>query len=236
MRFNVKPYLDLCRVSNLPTVWTNVLAALVVSGVGFKGSDYLLLALSMSLFYSGGMCLNDLCDAGVDRIRKPFRPIPSKRVSIRSARFFTGLLFGVALALLLLVPFPGAFYAGLILLVIIIIYDEVHKKTPLSVFLMAGCRFLVFVVSAMSLTGRVGGYVLVAGLLQFVYILVLSLVARYESTLPKGFGFPVIPWMLAGISFLDGIVMAVFVSSSWLIAGITGVILTRLGQRFVRGD
>jgi 4-hydroxybenzoate polyprenyltransferase len=232
----VKSYLDLCRVSNLPTVWTNVLAALILSGTGFNWPTYLILSLSMSLFYSGGMCLNDLCDAGADRIHKPFRPIPSNRVSIQSVWLFTGLLFGAALGLLLPLPFPMAFWAGLGLLLLIIVYDSAHKKNPLSVLMIAGCRLLVFVVSSIALTGKVGWYVVVAGLVQFVYVLVLSVVARYEGTLPKKFGFPVIPWMLASISLLDGIVMGVFVSSFWLVAGISGMVLTRLGQRYVRGD
>jgi 4-hydroxybenzoate polyprenyltransferase len=232
----MKPYLDLCRVSNLPTVWTNVLAALVVSGAGFKWPDYLILSFSLSLFYMGGMCLNDLCDVQIDRNRKPFRPIPSNRVSIPRVRLFTGFLFGIALALLLLVHFSRAFYAGFLLLGVIIVYDFVHKTYSFSVFLMAGCRLLIFVVSAIGLTGAVGLYVWTAGLLQFVYVLVLSFVARYENTLPKGFPFPVIPWMLACISLLDGLIMAVFVSPSWFATGLIGMILTRLGQRYVRGD
>jgi 4-hydroxybenzoate polyprenyltransferase len=232
----VKSYLDLCRVSNLPTVWTNVLAAITVSGAGLSWPNFLTLFLSMSLFYSGGMCLNDLCDVEGDRIRKPFRPIPSNRISITGVRVFTALLFGAALSLLLIVPFPRAFYAGCFLLLIIIIYDEIHKKSPVSVFLMAGCRLLIFVVSAIGLTGAVGLYVWIAGLLQFVYVLVLSLVARYENTLPKGFSFPIIRWMLACICLLDGMIMVVFVSPSWLVTGLMGMILTRLGQRYVRGD
>ena len=54
---SVKAYLDLCRVSNLPTVWTNVLAALLLAEGEFVWSHVTLLALSLSLLYSGGMCL-----------------------------------------------------------------------------------------------------------------------------------------------------------------------------------
>jgi len=42
--------------------------------------------------------------------------------------------------------------------------------------------------------------------------------------------------MIAGISLLDGVLMAVLVSPAWLIAGIAGTLLTGYGQRFVRGD
>src|SRR3990172_5795472 len=101
---SVKSYLSLCRISNLPTVWTNVLAAVVLSGSGFSWSDFLLLSLSMSLFYSGGMCLNDMLDRTIDDIKKPFRPIPAGRISLQRAAIFTIALLAVALGLLFLLP------------------------------------------------------------------------------------------------------------------------------------
>ena len=60
--------LRLGRVSNLPTVWTNVLAAAALSGAlagshGDAGAGALGgLLLAMSLFYVGGMFLNDAFD------------------------------------------------------------------------------------------------------------------------------------------------------------------------------
>jgi 4-hydroxybenzoate polyprenyltransferase len=232
----VKDYLDLCRVSNLPTVWTNVLAALVLSGPGFSWSSYLILGLSMSLFYSGGMCLNDMCDLAPDRTKKPFRPLPSGRISLRSAAVFTGSLFGLALLLLLLVPFPGAILAGCALLVVITAYDVLHKAHPLTVILMAGCRFLIFVVVGIAVVGFPNSAVMTAGVAQFAWVVVISVVARYENTLAMPFSMPLIPAMIAAISLLDGLLMAFFATPAWLAAGVAGAVLTRYGQRFVRGD
>ena len=45
----------LCRASNLPTVWTNVLAAALLSGADAGPGTIGLLALSLSAFYCGGM-------------------------------------------------------------------------------------------------------------------------------------------------------------------------------------
>jgi hypothetical protein len=42
--------------------------------------------------------------------------------------------------------------------------------------------------------------------------------------------------MLASISFIDGIMMALFASPFWLLAGMGGAVFTHLGQRYVRGD
>jgi 4-hydroxybenzoate polyprenyltransferase len=233
---SIKPFLDLCRISNLPTVWTNVLAAVVVSGEPFSWPTFLILSSSISLFYSGGMCLNDLFDVEIDQVHKPFRPIPSRRISTKEAMLFTIVLFAVALSLLLFVPYQRAVYAGLLLLGFIIAYDRIHKQTPFSVFLMAACRLMVFVVSAMAIAGTVGRPVLVGGFAQFAYILFLSLVARYENWIKTKFSFPLIPVMLACISLLDGVVMAFFASPVWFVAGLFGAVLTHFGQKYVRGD
>lgn len=233
----VKSYLALCRVSNLPTVWTNVLAGVVLSGAPFSLPHFITLTLSLSFFYSGGMCLNDILDAKTDMGKKPFRPIPSQKISINSAVLFTIALFTIALLLLVFVPHREAVYAGLLLLTFILIYDKFHKGHPLSVILMAACRSMVFVVASIAVAGTVGKLAAIAGALQFIYVLAISIVARYENKGGMGgYSFPVIPVMLACISLLDGVVMAVLISPAWLTAGITGTTLTMLGQKYIRGD
>ena len=47
--------LRLGRVSNLPTVWTNVLAGIVLSDAAVTAPSAVLLLLSLSLFYVAGM-------------------------------------------------------------------------------------------------------------------------------------------------------------------------------------
>jgi 4-hydroxybenzoate polyprenyltransferase len=232
----IKSYLDLCRVSNLATVWTNVLAAVVLSGAAFQWHPFILLLCSLSLLYSAGMCLNDIYDAKIDVDKKPFRPIPSGRISLRSASLFTGVLFAAGLLCLFFVPYQEAVWWGLLLFIFIVAYDKTHKKHPLSVLLMGACRLMIFVVSAMAVTGYFGPYAATAGFIQFFYVLVVSLVARYENTRQKPFVFPVIPAMIAAISILDGIVMAVFAAPLWLAAGIGGAAATYFAQRFIRGD
>ena len=233
---SLKAYLELCRVSNLPTVWTNVLAGVILSDSRFSWPTVLILALSLSLFYSGGMCLNDICDADIDRLKRPTRPIPSGRVSRRGAWLCMVLLFTSALTLLTAVPHPRALLAGAVLLGIIIAYDVLHKARYLSILLMASCRFMVFVVSAVAVAGTVGLSAGLAGAVQFAYVLAISAVARHENSRKEPYSVPLVPLMIAGISILDGIIMAVVVAPSWFAAGIGGAVLTLAGQRSIRGD
>lgn len=213
-----------------------MLAALVLSGPGFSWSRFLVFALSMSFFYSGGMCLNDICDARRDRTRKAFRPIPSGRISPTRASVFAGILFALGLGVLAVISLPKGLVAGLVLLAVIIAYDKLHAQRPWTVFLMAGCRFMIFIVVSQAIAGTSVVAVIIAGTAQFVYVLMISIVARLENARNKPFGRPVIPWMIACVSMLDGTLLAILVSPIWLLAGLAGALLTHFGQRFIRGD
>lgn len=232
----LKSYLDLCRVSNLPTVWTNVLAATLLTGTEFQFGPYLLLALALSAFYLAGMSFNDVCDLGHDRRHRPERPLPSGRVSLKAARGLTLALFLTGLLLLAAAPHRVGIAAGVVLLLTIVAYDLHHKGNPLSVLIMASCRLLVFVVAALALSGQVAAPVWLAGGVQFIYVVTISLVARHENGRITPFSYPVIPFMLAGISLLDGLLLATLIAWPWLLAGLTGMLLTLAGQRRVRGD
>lgn len=233
----LKAYLDLCRVSNLPTVWSNVLAACLLAGGGrVEAGSAALVALSLSFFYLAGMALNDLCDREYDRVHRPSRPIPSGRIPAAGARRLTLYLFGAGFALLALAPHRSSLLAALLLVTAIVAYDRHHKQNPLSVLLMSSCRFLVFAVAALAVTGRLAPVLLWAGSLQFGYLVLLSLVARHENSRPRPFAFPVVPALIAGICLLDGLMLALVVNKSWIWAGIGGFVLTVAGQRYVRGD
>ena len=76
-------WLVLSRLSNLPTIWTNVLAGAVLAGAAVD-ARVAAAAAAVSLFYVGGMVLNDVCDAAHDRAHRSRRPIPAGVVT-RSA-------------------------------------------------------------------------------------------------------------------------------------------------------
>jgi 4-hydroxybenzoate polyprenyltransferase len=231
----LRGYCNLCRISNLPSVWTNVLCAAVLATGRFSWDTYVFPALSLSLLYLAGMALNDVCDAPYDAVHRPGRPIPSGAVSRFGAMVLTAAL--AACGLLALIGASGnAFYAALVLIAVIIWYDLDHKRNPYSVLLMASCRFLLFMVTSLALTGKVPVAVLGAAVLHFLYIVLLSTIARYENSRLSPFALPVIPLMLAAIPLIDGCILAVLVAPLWLIAGVGGAFLLHQGQKLVRGD
>jgi hypothetical protein len=169
------------RVSNLPTVWSNVLAGAVLAGATIELGGALLTMLALSLFYVGGMYLNDAFDRDLDARDRPERPIPSGRVEA-STVFIAG--FAMLLAGVLLLGFIGglsALGAGLGLAGSIVLYDAHHKANPWSPVLMALCRVGVYLASALALAGAVCGGVLTGATLLFGWVVGLTYAAKQEA-------------------------------------------------------
>ncbi len=234
---SVKTLLTLCRVSNLPTVWMNILTTAVITSA-LTGQSFTLgfILLGISCFYAGGMSLNDYCDRHWDAERQPYRPIPSGRISAHRVLTISLGLFAVGFAFLMLAPSHKGPLAGLVLVAIIVLYDWLHKRHWSTVFLMASTRLGVYAVTAMALMGEVPLLVWLAGSIQMLYTLLVTVVARWENSRPKDLGVPLIPWMIAAMGLVDGLFLAVVIDPRWLLAGILASGLTRLSQRYVRGD
>ena len=97
---NARTLLELGRVSNLPTVWTNVACGAALSGAPLRAAPLVLVAVAGSLFYVGGMLLNDAFDAEIDRRERPERPIPSGRATLSEVYGFGYGMLAAGLALL----------------------------------------------------------------------------------------------------------------------------------------
>lgn len=173
------------RVSNLPTVWSNVLAAAVLADAADAPRAVLAVAVACSLFYVGGMFLNDAFDREFDARVRPERPIPSGAVS---ASMVFGHGFGLLGTGLVVVTAVGrgfgnagaAVLAGTALAAAIVLYDVWHKSNPMAPLLMGLCRVLVYVTTAVAVTGTITAPVLGgAGILLF-YLIGLTYVARQE--------------------------------------------------------
>jgi hypothetical protein len=180
--------LRLGRVSNLPTVWTNVAAAVVLAGGVPHVLSVLLLAVAASAFYVGGMFLNDAYDAEIDARERPERPIPAGEVDHEVVlRWGYGLLAGgVALVAahgltLGTVPTWPAVLAGLFTCGVIVLYDRWHKGNPAAPLVMGLCRVGVYFTAALAVAPGLSRPLLVGAGLLLGYVLGLTYVARHES-------------------------------------------------------
>jgi hypothetical protein len=172
--------LRLGRVSNLPTVWTNVLAGTVLAGAEWQNWRTAVVLLAMTLFYVGGMYLNDYFDRGVDARERPERPIPAGEIAAEAvaAGGFGLLLAGIVVLLML---GTGAAVAGVLLALAIVGYDAFHKGNPLAPLVMGLCRAMVYAGAAAAAVGNVNGTVLLAALALLAYVGGLTYAARQEN-------------------------------------------------------
>lgn len=171
--------LKLGRVSNLPTVWSNVIAAAVLAG-GMPVRMVAFVAGAMSLLYVGGMFLNDAFDAERDAHERPERPIPSGEISAGAvmAAGFAVLASGVGM---LAAIDAQTGLAGLALAGAIVLYDWHHKGNALSPFVMGLCRGLVYITTGVAAAGSVSLPVLIAGIAILAYVAGLTYAARMEA-------------------------------------------------------
>ncbi len=172
--------LRLGRVSNLPTVWTNVLAATVLAGGAWQNARTGLVLIAMSLFYVGGMYLNDYFDRAIDARERPGRPIPAGDIA---ANAVAAAGFGMLFAGVVLLAATGVLAAvmGLVLGALIVAYNLFHKGVALSPVTMGLCRAFVYFGVAAAVAGQVSSPVLLAGFALTAYVAGLTYAARQES-------------------------------------------------------
>ncbi len=177
----IRSLLILGRVSNLPTVWTNVAAGLALAGASVRSPQLVVIGVSVSLMYVAGMYLNDAFDRAHDAEHRPERPIPSGQISA-GAVFAAGFtLLAGGLALLVLVP--GTLIWGLALAAAIVIYDVAHRTNPVAPVVMGACRMLVYLVAA-SAAGSIPSGSLVSGSVAASELAAGSLVAGSVGLAP----------------------------------------------------
>jgi hypothetical protein len=176
----LRTLLVLGRASNLPTVWSNCLAAWLLAGGG-EWPRFVWLCFGATLLYLGGMYLNDAFDAEFDTQHRRDRPIPSGRISVEAVwRIGIGLL-GAGFIALAALGWTTAL-AALLLCGAIVLYDALHKLVTFSPVLMALCRVLLYVVAATAASRGLTGLALWSGIALGFYIVGLSFLARKEST------------------------------------------------------
>ncbi len=172
--------LRLGRVSNLPTVWTNTLAGAVLAGASGFGPQFALMLFAFSLFYTGGMFLNDAFDAQFDAAQRPERPIPSGEVGGREVFGFGYGMMAGGVALLAWIGAAPAL-AGLALAAAITYYDWNHKKNLFSPVVMGLCRVLVYVGAALCTTLVLPAALWIGAALMLCYLIGLTYIAKQEN-------------------------------------------------------
>ena len=212
--------LQLIRLPNVFTAPSDVAMGMAVSGAAL-GSSHAALLLASACAYAGGMALNDACDAPLDAHERPERPIPSGRISRAFAFGLAAVL--LALSVGLAAPFGvRPFVAALLLVAAIVLYDAAAKGTAAGPPVMASCRALN--VGVGIALGALAWPAVGAAAIVFAYVLVLTVVSRFEVmtapvTLVRG--------ATAAFAALLAAAVALFFAG-WGAAGAVGIVFLAL--------
>ena len=230
-----RTWFDLARAGNFPSVASNVLAALILSSprdvMWPPGAPLALTILAGCLVYAGGATLNDVFDAGFDRRHRPERAIPRGEISVQGAALLAAAEMLAGLGALIALGASALWSA--VLAATIVAYDWVHKRWIGSVVLMAGCRVLLACAIASMPGHRMNAAFLGWIGALFVYIIALSLLARWEYApgAPAAKIGRSVGRLLAFIPLLDA--AALLLAGAWLpaLACAAAIPLGRLAQR-----
>ena len=212
----INTFLKLGRISNLPTIWTNVLAGISLINGSILDVRVSLLFLSMSAFYIGGMFLNDAFDVKIDAIERPERPIPAGEISQKSVCMigFLFLILGIISLVNIVNLFPilgfQPILTAIILSVLIVIYNLYHKGNPLSPLIMGMCRICVYLIAAFCFVSSVSTSLLIGVGMLLSYLIGLTYVAKQENLSQLPNMWPIC-FLLLPLAYLGSLAFSQFI-------------------------
>ncbi len=240
---NLSLALRLGRISNLPTVWTNVLVGALLAGGSLTDPRLPLSMLALSLFYVGGMFLNDAFDREFDAQHRPERPIPSGQVSAPQV-FGIGfglLAFGMAGVIVASrgadgLPAWPALASAAALAGAIVLYNAHHKGNALSPLIMGLCRVFVYLTAAFSVALVLPVSVYLAAAALLCHLIGLTYIAKQEHLDRIGNLWPL---GFLAVPVVYGVMLALSAPATWVPLVLYAAVLLfalNLLRRRARGD
>ena len=177
-------YLQLMRPANIITAWADILLGYAAAGavttsenINFVVLGWLILATTG--LYAGGVVFNDVCDAGLDAVERPERPLPSGRASLSGAVLLgTGLLL-VGIVAAAMVSSLSAILATVVATTALL-YDKWGKhRTILGPLNMGACRGGNLLLGVSAIPEAVGDRWYLA-LIPIIYIGAITAISQGE--------------------------------------------------------
>ena len=178
-------YLQIMRPANIITAWADILlgyaAANALTG-GIENLDFITLGaliLATTGLYGGGVVFNDVCDAKLDFVERPERPIPNGKVSLREAITLGTVLLLVGIVAAATVSNLSAILAGIVALTALV-YDKYGKHhTFLGPLNMGACRGGNLLLGVSAVPAAVGDRWYLA-LIPIIYIAAITAISQGE--------------------------------------------------------
>lgn len=198
LRGTFTAHLQLIRLPNVFTAAADSLAGwLLVGGSLGDPGRWGPLAVASMLLYAAGTALNDAFDMEIDRVERPSRPLPSGRVSHRTAALLGGMGLGLGPALALASGSPIACFVAGVLALFIFTYDIEVKRTYLGPVFMGACRGLNLLLGMAAAPDLGGPAAWSAAAAYGVFVAGITVISRSETHEGERQG------LVAGVAILD---------------------------------
>jgi 4-hydroxybenzoate polyprenyltransferase len=242
---SIRDYLILIRIPNLFTSPSNVIVGFSQLALlnNANSATLLILILTSLLLYMVGIVLNDYIDRQIDTRERPTRPLPSGRISTRSALIF---ILVATLSSLLAATYVSPFTLIIVLLIIgtIIAYDCWLKTSTFGHMVMALSRVFNIVLGFSPLLflpfSNNNDLIRIAVILasMFIYVFTISYLSKFETgALTKKINYTVALLSISSIPVL----LALFTITGYfkldllfILPIFIGMIVITFGKRYVR--
>lgn len=178
-------YLQLMRPANIITAWADILLGYAAAGavtVGINNLDFVTvgwLILATTGLYGGGVVFNDVCDAPLDAVERPERPLPSGRASLSVAIALGTILLILGIVAAAMVSQLSAILA-IFVAITALIYDKWGKhQSFLGPLNMGTCRGGNLLLGVSAIPSAIGDRWYLA-LIPILYIGAITAISQGE--------------------------------------------------------
>lgn len=179
-------YFILVRIPNVLTTISNILLGYIffTSVEHFDYFDMILLISISAFLYIGGMVLNDYLDIKIDKKERPWRPLPSNKISKKNALIITIISFLYSLTISFIIGWY-TFIITLIMVTLIFLYNRFLKNTICGPINMGFIRSLNVLLGASQSIFLMDGDIFdtrffIPLLSEFLYVSAISILSKNE--------------------------------------------------------
>lgn len=173
-------YLRILRPLNCLFVFVTVLCGAFIQAYTYKVFPVIFSAISAMLIAGAGYVINDYFDYPIDKINKPFRVLPSKKISLKRAYFYAVALFVLGIVFSFFTYRIECVIIAIINTFVLFTYAKKYKFTPLiGNLLVSYAAASTFVYGGLSNHNLKNS--LIIAFFAFLYTLIRELVKDCED-------------------------------------------------------
>ena len=187
MSSNIINYFRLVRIPNVFTTISNILLGYIffTSIDHFNYFDMFKLISISAFLYIGGMVLNDYFDIKIDKKERPWRPLPSNKISKKNALIIMVISFLYSLTISVITGWY-TFIITLTMVTLIFSYNRFLKNTICGSFIMGIIRSLNVLLGASQSIFLIDGGIFdtrffIPLLSEFLYVSAITILSKNET-------------------------------------------------------